>query len=154
MQPQSSYLSLTAPPKGFAREARAVADIRPFSENHISLNRVGAARTKGCPKPIKIWPVMTTTYCCVRAPTYRIQLPAKIRMAANKMAGLGPLFRMKMAALQAKSSATMLGGRWEMDLNLRAGGYKSEEKSGTQPVDGIVADIEIARRRRGDSGKG
>lgn len=43
-----------APPKGFAKDAIAVADILPLSVNQRSLYRVGAASTKGCAKPIKI----------------------------------------------------------------------------------------------------
>lgn len=38
---------LTAPPKGFAREASAVAPTLPRSVNHISLYLVGAASTNG-----------------------------------------------------------------------------------------------------------
>lgn len=36
-----------APPKGFAREASAVAETRPLGENQSSEYRVGAERTKG-----------------------------------------------------------------------------------------------------------
>jgi hypothetical protein len=36
--------------------------------NHMSLNVVGADSTNGCAKPIRIWPVMTTGNCAVRAP--------------------------------------------------------------------------------------
>lgn len=50
----------SAAPKGFARLARAVAATRPRSVNHRSEYRVGAARTKGWAKPMRIWPNMTT----------------------------------------------------------------------------------------------
>ena len=52
--------ALTAPPNGFAKLANAVAPTRPRSVNHISEYLVGAASTKGCASPVKIWPNMTT----------------------------------------------------------------------------------------------
>ena len=52
--------SPSAPPKGFASDASAVADTRPLSENQRLEKRVGAARTKGCAKPMRIWPNITT----------------------------------------------------------------------------------------------
>jgi hypothetical protein len=52
--------ALTAPPNGFAKLAKAVAPTRPRSVNHISEYLVGAASTKGCASPVKIWPNMTT----------------------------------------------------------------------------------------------
>ena len=45
-----------APPKGFAREAIAVAETRPEGVNQMSEYRVGAERTKGCAKPMRICP--------------------------------------------------------------------------------------------------
>ena len=47
-----------APPKGFAREASAVAETRPLGENQSSEYRVGAERTKGWASPMRIWPVI------------------------------------------------------------------------------------------------
>ena len=45
-----------APPRGFAREAIAVADTRPEGVNQRSEYRVGAERTKGCARPIRNCP--------------------------------------------------------------------------------------------------
>lgn len=44
----------SAPPKGFAREATAVAETRPEGVNQMSEYRVGAERTKGCARPMRI----------------------------------------------------------------------------------------------------
>lgn len=49
-----------AAPSGLAKLARAVALVRPLSENQTSLYRVGAHRQKGCASPIRIWPNMTS----------------------------------------------------------------------------------------------
>ena len=46
----------SAPPKGFAREAIAVAETRPEGVNQMSEYRVGAERTKGCARPIRTCP--------------------------------------------------------------------------------------------------
>lgn len=48
----------SAAPKGFARLASAVALVRPRSENHRSLYRVGAQRQNGCARPMRICPNM------------------------------------------------------------------------------------------------
>jgi len=45
-----------AAPRGLAKLARAVALVRPLSENHRSLYRVGAQRQKGWARPMRIWP--------------------------------------------------------------------------------------------------
>lgn len=50
----------TAPPRGLANVATAVAEMRPRDVNHRSLYRVGAARTNGCASPPRIWPNITT----------------------------------------------------------------------------------------------
>jgi len=42
----------SAPPRGLAREAIAVVDTRPLSENQVSLYLVGAQRTNGWEKPL------------------------------------------------------------------------------------------------------
>ena len=81
---------LTAAPKGFAKLARAVAPILHPSVNHISLYRVGAARTNGCANPVKICPTMTTGKMLVLVPAYRIQLPISNNMDAAMIDGLGP----------------------------------------------------------------
>ncbi len=44
----------SAPPKGFASEAIAVALTRPEGENQRSEYRVGAERTNGCARPMRI----------------------------------------------------------------------------------------------------
>lgn len=44
-----------AAPNGLARLATAVALVRPLSENHRSLYRVGAHKQKGWARPIRIW---------------------------------------------------------------------------------------------------
>lgn len=44
----------SAPPKGFAREAIAVAETRPEGVNQMSEYRVGAESTKGCARPMRI----------------------------------------------------------------------------------------------------
>lgn len=49
----------SAAPKGLARLMRAVAATRPLLVNHMSEYLVGAARTKGWPKPMRIWPNRT-----------------------------------------------------------------------------------------------
>jgi hypothetical protein len=49
-----------AAPSGFARDATAVADTRPLSENQRLLYLVGALRTNGCAKPMMICPNITT----------------------------------------------------------------------------------------------
>lgn len=48
----------SAPPKGLASEAIAVAETRPEGVNQMSEYRVGAERTKGCARPRRIWPNM------------------------------------------------------------------------------------------------
>lgn len=45
-----------APPNGFAKEAIAVADTRPAGVNQRSEYRVGADRTNGCARPVRICP--------------------------------------------------------------------------------------------------
>jgi N-acetylglutamate synthase/N-acetylornithine aminotransferase len=83
--------ALTAPPNGFARLARAVAATRPRSVNHISEYRVGAARTKGCARPVMICPNMTTPKVPpeARVPAYRTQLPTRSRPEAHRILSLG-----------------------------------------------------------------
>lgn len=49
-----------AAPNGFAKLASAVALVRPLSENHRSLYRVGAHKQNGCASPIMIWPNMAS----------------------------------------------------------------------------------------------
>jgi hypothetical protein len=80
----------TAPPKGFARLANAVAPTLPPSVNHMSLYLVGAARTKGCAKPVKICPNITRPKILVRVPAYRIQFPSSKSAEAARMLSLGP----------------------------------------------------------------
>jgi hypothetical protein len=82
---------LTAPPNGFANEASAVAPTRPRSVNHMSEYRVGAARTKGCARPVRIWPNITTPKMPpeARVPAYRIQLPTRRRPEAHRILSLG-----------------------------------------------------------------
>lgn len=83
---------LTAPPRGFAILASAVAPVRPLSVNHMSLYLVGAASTKGCARPVIIWPTITTSKIPPFAvvPAYLIQFPTKRRPEAARMDGLGP----------------------------------------------------------------
>ena len=49
-----------APPKGFARLMIAVADTLPLGLNHKSEYLVGAESTKGCAKPMSIWPTIVS----------------------------------------------------------------------------------------------
>lgn len=49
-----------AAPRGLARVAIAVALVRPWSVNQLSLNLLGVERQKGWAKPMTIWPNMTT----------------------------------------------------------------------------------------------
>ena len=81
-----------APPKGFAREAIAVADTRPRGLNQSSEYRVGAASTNGCARPMRIWPNIVTPYRGgdERVPAYRIQLPHRMRIEAVRKARRGP----------------------------------------------------------------
>ena len=50
----------TAAPKGLASVESAVALVRPWFENQLSLYLVGVERQKGCAIPIKICPNMMT----------------------------------------------------------------------------------------------
>lgn len=81
-----------AAPKGLARLIRAVAATRPRLVNHKSEYLVGAASTKGCEKPMRIWPNITTPKLGVEAllPPYRIQLPHRMRIEQVIIDGLGP----------------------------------------------------------------
>ena len=67
-------------------------------------------------------------------------------MAANNMAGFGPLFRMKIATLQGKTLVMLFWHKLILASNLRAGHYKRKEETGTEPVDGGLACIKEARR--------
>ena len=49
-----------APPNGFARLMIAVAETLPLGLNHKSEYLVGAESTKGCAKPMIIWPNMVS----------------------------------------------------------------------------------------------
>lgn len=118
-----------APPRGFARDATAVADMRPSSVNQSSLYRVGAARTKGCAcgsqhllrdvsshvltNPINICPNMTTPkmppvdpFDLALVPAYLIQFPTSISALQATVAGFGPpLFSTHITAGAATTKA-------------------------------------------------
>ena len=83
-----------APPNGFARLITAVAATLPRFVNQRSEYLVGAARTNGCARPVRICPNITPPKLpCVPdfvAP-YLIQLPRRIRTDAIIMDHLGPL---------------------------------------------------------------
>lgn len=72
--------------------ANAVAPMRPLSVNHMSLYLVGAASTKGCASPVRIWPTMTTSIIppFATVPAYLTQFPARSRIEAAIIDGLGP----------------------------------------------------------------
>lgn len=55
---------------------------------------MGAARTKGCDNPVKIWPNMTTPYIPpdARVPAYLIQLPSRRRAEETIIDCFGPWF--------------------------------------------------------------
>lgn len=79
----------SAAPSGLAKLATAVALVRPRSENHRSLYRVGAHKQKGCARPIRIWPNMTSPKIppLALAPAYRSQFPISKSVAVMMIAG-------------------------------------------------------------------
>ena len=81
-----------APPKGFARDAIAVAEIRPEGVNQRSEKWVGADRTKGWASPMRICPniVRPNLGGEVRVPAYRIQFPKRMRREEIMIARRGP----------------------------------------------------------------
>ena len=81
-----------AAPKGLAREATAVAETRPVSENQRLEYLVGAAKTKGCAKPTRICPNMRTPNRggLQAVPAYRIQLPSSASTLATTIETFGP----------------------------------------------------------------
>lgn len=106
----------SAAPNGLASVARAVALVRPRSENHRSLYRVGALRQNGCAKPMRIWPNMATpkTPPRARVPAYRIQLPTSKKADVVMMAGFGPpLLRVKIATLGVSGPRVQSGDPWD-----------------------------------------
>lgn len=101
-----------AAPSGLARLATAVALVRPSSENHRSLYRVGAHKQKGCAKPMRIWPniVRPKMPPFALVPAYRSQFPTRRRDAVTMMAGFGPpLFKTQMTNLSQQCKRGVVG---------------------------------------------
>ena len=80
----------SAAPKGLERDATAVAVVRPAGLNQRLEYVVGAESTKGCAKPMRSWPSITTPNVFERVPPYLTQLPTRRRQAAIVMEILGP----------------------------------------------------------------
>lgn len=136
-----------AAPNGLARLASAVALVRPRSENHWSLYRVGAHRQNGCANPMRICPNMARPKMPPFAfvPAYRSQFPTSRSAAVEMIAGLGPpLFNIQMTNLEQISAISRLG---QLQVLSRACDTECKQIAGAHPVDRVLRDMEILRGR-------
>ena len=85
--------------------------MRPLSVNQRSLYRVGAARTKGCANPVRIWPNITTPKVPwpARVPAYRIQFPISSRPDDHSMDSFGPRWRVHIVNLVESQELSIYG---------------------------------------------
>ena len=140
----------SAAPNGLAREATAVADTRPVSENQRLEYLVGAAKTKGCDRPTRIWPNMRTPNLggLQAVPAYRIQLPSSTRTLETTSETFGPpRLRVQMTTGAAGTQAK----RQAVDSQLMVGMSVSKKRAAVDEMGAKVIQSQLAIMLRSTS---